>query len=103
MRWPQTEERHNLAVQSDRAYRLEGCVGLIDGMHVTLFKMPTREDASGFHNRNGSYSYNVLGVVNERQEFIYVQSKYAGSWDDWSVFSASDLARKRKQYFDEGR
>ncbi|CAN1154240.1 Putative nuclease HARBI1, partial [Linum perenne] len=57
-----------------------GCLGALDGMMVSV--RPTLATQAKYRNRKGQTAINVLGVVNQRMQFVYCLSGWPGSAHD---------------------
>ena len=49
---------------------IEGCVGIIDGIHVVLYRRPDRPHGTDFFNRKGSYSFNIFGISDHQRAYL---------------------------------
>ncbi|KAK1592108.1 hypothetical protein Q3G72_019602 [Acer saccharum] len=72
--------------ESTRFYPyFKDCIGAIDGTHIPASVIG--RDKSGYRNRHGIISQNVLAACNFDLEFIYVLSGWEGSAHDSKVLS----------------
>ncbi|CAN1154242.1 Putative nuclease HARBI1 [Linum perenne] len=66
---------------TDRRWKyFKGCLGALDGMMVSV--RPTLATQAKYRNRKGQTAINVLGVVNQRMQFVYCLSGWPGSAHD---------------------
>nr|CAI5834981.1 unnamed protein product [Callosobruchus analis]CAI5861373.1 unnamed protein product [Callosobruchus analis] len=66
------------------------CLGALDGKHIA-FRAPI-SDGSFYYNYKGGHSIVLLGLVDARYRFIYVNIGVNGRHSDGGVFSRSNLA-----------
>ncbi|ODN05798.1 putative nuclease HARBI1 [Orchesella cincta] len=96
--WPNCDERKRIRYfMSDK---LPGCIGYIDGSHITLDEAPV-DDPESYFNRKQNYAIQLQAVCDNDKRIRNLTVGYPGSVHDARVFANSSIATSHN-YFDEG-
>ena len=101
VKFPQTEAE--LSAAKDDFYRkhnIPGCVGIVDGTHIRVSRVP-REGEAAYRNRKNIYSINTMIICSANLQIIGVNARYPGSCHDSYVFRCSEVNRFLQQLFEE--
>lgn len=101
--WPDAAERIRIKTNMERISGFPGCVGMLDGKHITITK--PHEEPAAYRNRHHNYSILVQGVCDDNLMIRDLYVGEAGSLHDARVFRRSPLCRNmlyRPDMFSEG-
>nr|CAI5855057.1 unnamed protein product [Callosobruchus analis] len=91
LRFPKTvTDWQQIADDYWNLWQFPHCLGALDGKHIA-FRAPI-SDGSFYYNYKGGHSIVLLGLVDARYRFIYVNIGVNGRHSDGGVFSRSNLA-----------
>ena len=90
---PDLSEEHwsEVAEGFAQRWKFPNCIGAVDGKHVIIQKPPRTN--SEWYNYKGSYSMNLMAMVDHQYRFSYVNVGSYGSNADISVFRNSKFGR----------
>lgn len=92
MQTPHTvEEWKDVSKDFDHIWQFPHCLGALDGRHITL-RVPI-SDGAYYHNFKGTNSIVLLGLVDAKYRFIYVNIGVNGRISDGGVFHQSSLCK----------
>ena len=83
-----------------------GVIGIADGCHIRISKPRFEKDPfqrDKFYNRKGFFSWNALGVIDDRLKFIYFSCKHPGNAHDSRIYNESRLKAKLEATYDPNR
>ena len=101
--WPDAEERETIAGAFAVDYNvIGGCVGIIDGFHVVLYRRPGRPDGADFFNRKGSYSFNILGLCDHQRRIRHLTVGNVGCAGDNPTWAGTHHYLHPEQSFTAG-
>ena len=91
-KWPEENERKEIAIRFTQKYNLPMCAGAIDG---TLIRIKGYEPTKAkLTTRKSHYSFNLLLVCDDNALVRYYVNGAAGSFSDESIFKPSELHLK---------
>ncbi|KAJ3130630.1 hypothetical protein HK101_005009 [Irineochytrium annulatum] len=78
LKWPDAEERKEIAARIEEVSGFPGCVGFPDG---TLFPLCAKPPLCGeeYYCRKGFYAFNGLVICDDQARIRYVYAEYRGS------------------------
>ena len=91
MPFPTEEVWLHSAAQFKARWNLLNCVGALDGKHVVLQKLSN--SGSQFYNYKGSFSMNLMAIVNSEYRFMLVDIGAYRSQADGGVWRMSTMGR----------
>ena len=98
LRWPDEEERNEIAEHVYNRAGFVNCVGVIDGTHFPLEFKPTLKGEE-YYTRKGNYAVHGLIVSDHLARIRWIKVGWAGSVHDNRVWSTCDLNLFRDRFF----
>ncbi|KAG8706148.1 hypothetical protein FRC09_002553 [Ceratobasidium sp. 395] len=99
--WPTPERKRVISVAFQKKCGLNGAVGALDGVHFKLSHKPVVE-GDIYMNYKGALSITVQATCDHEGRFTSFQSGLPGSRPDASVWTNSELYKRRNQIFQPG-
>jgi hypothetical protein len=99
IRWPDAEEREEIAKRIQDDFGLPNCVMLLDGTLFPLAFEPQREDAPDYSGRKFRYSLSTLIACDDRRFIRYYLAGWPGTAHDNRIFKSSKLFRCAPDFF----
>ena len=88
---PTTEDWKTIEKQFSNRWNFPNCVGALDGKHI-LVTAPYNS-GSLYHNYKGSFSLNLMALVDGNYKFIFIDVGQYGSNADGGVFQRSEFGK----------
>ena len=85
-RWEEIEKEFN------SRWNFPNCIGMVDGKHIVI--TAPFNSGSLFHNFKGTFSINLLALVDANYKFIFVDIGQYGSNADGGVFQRSEFGKR---------
>lgn len=79
----------DIALSFENRWQFPNCIGALDGKHICITAPP--KSGSLFYNYKGSFSINLLALVDANYKFIAIQVGDFGKNSDGGVYSNSTL------------
>jgi hypothetical protein len=98
-KWPNSDERAQIAERIRKEYGFPNCCGMADGTLNPLAFEPQTIDAPDYSGRKYGYSLSTLVVNDDRKRIIYYLAGWPGSAHDNRVFRNSKLCQKPSEFF----
>ena len=99
LRWPNPNERIEIARRIEAKYAFPNCVGFIDGTLHALSQVPQREDAPDYSGRKVRFSLSTLIVCDDKRQIRYLLAGWPGTAHDNRIFKASNLYKQSAEFF----
>ena len=99
IKWPDEEERKEIAERIEAEFTFPNCVGLMDGTLVELAITPTSDDAADYNGRKYGYSLTIMVINDDRRKIRAYLSGFPGSTHDNRVWKAMDQCQNPEKYF----
>jgi hypothetical protein len=101
VRWPDKNEREQLAIELQAKYGFRQCIGTLDGTLIGITERPEwyGED---FYSRKASYSLQALVVNDINCRILYYHFGWPGSTHDNRAWRNCALNRNNDAYFSPG-
>ena len=90
IKWPNVEQRKDMARRIERTRRFPNVIGCIDGTHIKI--AAPKEDSAAYVNRKSFHSINVQAVCDSAMKFTDVFVGYPGGVHDARVLRNSPLS-----------
>ena len=88
---PTTEDWKTIEKQFSNCWNFSNCVGALDGKHI-LVTAPYNS-GSLYHNYKGTFSLNLMALVDGNYKFIFIDVGQYGSNADGGVFQCSEFGK----------
>jgi hypothetical protein len=79
IRWPDVEERKEIALHIEKSFYFLNCTGFMDGMLLSLAFQPPSNDAADYYGRKFPYSLAVLVINDDKRRIQSYLAGYPGS------------------------
>ncbi|XP_031776798.1 uncharacterized protein LOC116415772 [Nasonia vitripennis] len=89
---PDEAEWLQIAQDFEEKWNFPNCIGALDGKHIEINR--PAHGGSLFHNYKNFESVNLMAVSDAHSRFIWFSVGDCGSFNDASVFAATDFSRK---------
>ena len=84
---PTKQEWQNIAAGFYNRWNFPNCLGALDGKHIVI-QAPARS-GSLYHSYKGTFSFNLMALVDANYKFTYIDMGEYGSNSDGAVFKNS--------------
>ena len=90
---PVPTKEHWIRIEHDfnQCWGFPNCIGSLDGKHIII--MSPANSGSLYHNYKGTFSINLMALVDANYRFIFVDIGDYGSNADGTVFSKSEFGQ----------
>jgi DDE superfamily endonuclease len=99
IRWPNPEEREQIALEILKKYGFPHCVSIADGTLFPLAFEPETEDAPDYSGRKFGYSLTAMIFCDHKRRIQHYLAGFPGSAHDNRVFKATTIASNPKDHF----
>jgi hypothetical protein len=99
IRWPDKEERKEIASRIEKLFHFPNCIGFMDGTLLPLGLTPSSDDAADYHGRKFPYSLTVLVINDDKRRIRAYLSGFPGSTHDNRLWRNKKQNQLSTQYF----
>lgn len=99
IKWPDHEERKEIALRIFHKYQWINCIAIADGTLLPLTYEPQSEDAPDYHGRKFQYSLSTMIINDDRKKIRAYLAGFPGSTHDNRVYKNTRLAMLPYEYF----
>lgn len=92
LRWPNAEERLEIAARIAHDHHFGSCGGMIDGSLVFMEQRPGVSYAANYYCRKHRYAFNILGVCGDTKRIRALVTGWAGSVNDQRIFDYTSVS-----------
>lgn len=85
----------DIAVSFENRWQFPNCIGALDGKHICITTTP--KSGKKNYNYKGSFSINLLALVDAKYKFTVIQVGDLGKNSDGGVYSNSTLGRGMRE------
>ena len=99
IRWPDEDERTEIAREIQQLYHFPHCVAIVDGTLFPLAFEPYTMDAPDYSGRKYGYSLSTLIICDQKRRIRHYLAGFPGSVHDNRIWKATKLYQTPNSYF----